>query len=1422
MDKELTDRLYPELKGEKGGGGGGSSGGTTVVQQTVVYQAPPPRTPVEAANSLQSSAVARILDLLCEGEIEGPANNDDWEQSTYFNEVPFKSSTGTYNFQGVTLTNRVGTVDQTHIPGFDKVETGHSVNVQLTVAGGAVTRSVTNSDVNSVLVTIVVPTLLSQNITNGDVNTTSVQVRISVTPDGGSPVVVKTETISGKCVAPYERQVRIDNIGQYGNAPWTITLLRITADSSTTRLQNATHWKSYTEVVDENLIYPDSALMGVELDAKQFGSQIPSRAYYGKWKKVSVPDNRYYDEDTDTATYSGAWSGTFKTEWTDNPVWCFYDVATNDRYGLGLDASLVDKFGFYTISAYNDTQVPWTKRTAQSDGTYATTSGTERRFTFNHPFSAQADAINVLSHIASSMRAFPLWVNGQLTLVQDSPTDVSKVLTNANVEGGVFNYEGTARRKRTNTVHVSWNDPNDFGKRTIEVVENKTGISNYGVQLQEITAIGCISQSLARRIGKWALDTDLNATETVTFRGGMDVVDLFPGDVFSVADGFYASEKRGGRVVVASGTSITIETEKAIDIDFGETYTLLVQTTNSGVLTRELTNSVGDDQTVLTFTDPLVPPTDEGLVWVVTSTDLAHRTFRCINNREVDKSSHEITGVLYDSTKYARVEQGISVELPVTTRVAEGVLTAPTSLTAYEYPYVVGDPPTYKFGLLIGFIASTDPRTQIYEGRIFDQSTVSGTWEAIGVTTTTTLDYKPVASGTYTIQIRGKGVGATSEWVSLPDFAVYNLFLPYPPTNLRTAQGGSTFTDYDPKILWDASIGSQHTSISGVTISGVTTYTTTDVSDSIKDYKVNIRRTSDNALLRTEYTTEQEYIYLYEKNKADHSGTANSTFEVEIFSRDKLNRESATSLDDSISASTPTAPSNVQVVGGGTSFSGSDCDIEWDDSTEGKHKDYRVGVYKTDDTLLRTVHVTDNNYTYTLDENLTDTQDVPISQIKFQVADHDFYTLYSANTTLTASGVTVPDVTGLTVLGGSTTTFSGADCEIVWNDTVHAGLKDYRVVVTEIDDTVLRTEYVRDNRYVYTQMKNWEDHATTSGIPVRAFEFKVRARNNFGRVSENDAVLSVNNPAPDMSGTSPTVTALFQGLKIDWSNIVPTDNDGKSIKVYADTSNPPTTEIVEVSWYSTSWIETGLDTDTPHFVQLEPYDWFGPGSKTTIPASVTPLKVGAIDIDAELTQSIVITDNYGTASGTLTELYDRNKTSDGPSYTTSSSGVWINYDFGIENFIDRVSVWTDVPVDVYVAYKRFEESLSFLKAEADHTLDANGELLAATNEADAQTNYWTTSSGRNVAVFPQRIIADECRLYIWDGTVQIHELVFMREVIAEQVTADNLSSISADVGVVTAGILQSADGRFLVDLDEGFLKIFDDTATLRLHIGKLT
>lgn len=637
------------LRGSGGGGGKGGRGSTHV--------------PVEAPNTLRSRAYAAAIDVISEGEIEGLV---DGLKSIYLDGTPIQADDGTLNFSGVTAAWRNGTPTQTYIPGFPAVESEHAVGAEVT-ADTPVARSISGSNISAARVTVSVPQLSYQDPSTGDLSGASVQIAIDVNNAGGGWQEVRTDTISGKTMNRYQRSYRIDLPAP---GPWQVRVRRISPDSTQANLQNKTFWDSFTEIIDAKLRYPNSALVALRIDAAQF-QRIPTRGYDIRGLRVRVPSNY----SPATRQYTGNWDGTFQIAWTDNPAWCFYDLLTNERYGLGayLDPAQVDKWALYEIGRYCDELVP--------DGF----GGLEPRFTCNLYLQTRQEAYAVIQQMAAIFRGMAWWSQGAITAVADMPADPVALFTAANVVGGVFTYAGSSARSRHTVALVTWNDPADLYRQKIEYVEDPQGIARFGVRETEVVAVGCTSRGQAHRVGRWLLYTERMETETVTFRAALDGAFVYPGAVILVQDAARAGQRFGGRVV--SATQTVIELDAAVQIEPGKTYSLSCVLPDGSVQTRAVVNAPGS-HTALTLASALTAAPLAGSVWVLAASDLSPSAWRVISVRELEEAQVEITALSHRPDKYAAIEQDLALE-PLRTTTLAGPPAAPTDLAVAESLYLV-------------------------------------------------------------------------------------------------------------------------------------------------------------------------------------------------------------------------------------------------------------------------------------------------------------------------------------------------------------------------------------------------------------------------------------------------------------------------------------------------------------------------------------------------------------------------------------------------------------------------------------------------------------------------------------------------------------------------------------------------------------
>ncbi|WP_227394206.1 phage tail tip fiber protein [Klebsiella pneumoniae] len=631
------------------------------------------RTPVEADDTVNSRAMASILDLLGEGVVGGLING---AKSIFIDGVALENEDGSFNYSGVTWDFRDGSQDQSPMSGFDFVETPKAVNTQLKTTN-AVTVAIDNDDADRVRVIMKFPSLRSIDKKTGDTNGTSVQFKFQLANGNGSfyDVIAAGEsssdvTLTAKKTGVYYRSYEIQ-LPKPGRA-YKVRVLRLSADSNDQYLFNDTWVDSIGEIVDTPMNYPNSALVGLKVNSEQFGSSMPSRSYLIRGLKIRVPSN--YDENTNT--YNGVWDGTFKLLSSSNPAWILFDLLTNARYGLGkfVSESMIDLGQLYQIGRYCDEEV--------DDGF----GGKEKRFAINTQITSRQDAYRLIQDIAGAFRGMVFWAGGMVNIMQDSPSDPVMLFTNANVKDGLFTYKGSARKDRPSVALITYNNKQDGYKQNVEYVEDQEAMARYGERKTEAVAFGCTSRGQAHRVGLWLLYTARMESDMITFTAGLDASFLMPGETVLIQNKYRAGKRNSGRIVSFTKNSITLDAPVSLKKS-GSFIRIINQ---EGKIVERDINETGDNITKVTFKTALATadqPVANG-VWTITEPDLVPMRARVVAIAQGETpGSFDITVVQNNASKYQAIDNGAAL-VPENTTVLDPTYSKPSNLVISEGTYL--------------------------------------------------------------------------------------------------------------------------------------------------------------------------------------------------------------------------------------------------------------------------------------------------------------------------------------------------------------------------------------------------------------------------------------------------------------------------------------------------------------------------------------------------------------------------------------------------------------------------------------------------------------------------------------------------------------------------------------------------------------
>ena len=736
---------YLPIQGASTGGGGGKGGGGVMALAI----------PTENDDSLQSVQYASVLDLLCEGEIQGL---DNGLKSIYLDGTPIVGPGGVSNFSGYTTDFRTGTQAQSYIASTEGTESENAVNVEVTNATPAV-RTITDIDVNRVRVTIQLPAL--QIIEDdGDIIGHDVQIQLEVQYNGGGYTTIVDDTISGKTTNSYQRDYLLT---LNGNFPVDIRMLRVSADESSARRQNRTFWFSYTEILDQKLRYPNSALSFLRFDSRQFNN-IPARKYLIRAIKVQLPSNATVDTTTylGRVTYAGVWDGTFgAATWCADPAWCLWDLMTDNRYGAGIPASTLDKFDFYAISQYCNALV--------SNGF----GGQEPRFQCHLLLNNRNEIYNVIQEFVSLFRGIAYYGAGSMVVLQDKPADSQYLLGPSNVVDGIFSYSGSSQKARHSTATVAYQTYDSLGEVQFEYVEDASAVSKYGAINKEIKAMGCYSRGQAHRLGKWALLTEQNLTETVSFAVSIESgIILRPGMVIDIADPVKSGSRRSGRISSATTTAITVDSTSGLPTTTANSPTISALMPTGLVETRSISSIAGS---VFTVSSAFSEAPNPQSIFLIETTTIQSNQFRVLSVTEGDLGVFTVTALMYNSSIYAAIESDLSLQFRDITDLSAAP-DSPSNIQATEHLYEDGQ------SVLTAVELSWISPMQRVSGFRVEYRIDNNNWLLVD-TTSPSVRLTGLRAGTLYIQIRSVN---NLDRLSIPALAQFNLVgKTAPPGNVQ-------------------------------------------------------------------------------------------------------------------------------------------------------------------------------------------------------------------------------------------------------------------------------------------------------------------------------------------------------------------------------------------------------------------------------------------------------------------------------------------------------------------------------------------------------------------------------------------------------------------------------------------------------------
>ena len=985
-----------------GSGGGGKGGGGSPVVSI----------PAELTN-LECKSIAEVIDLLCLGPIKDfvhPAENYAEIKhpylDIYLDETPLMDNLGQSNFTGVTIYPRGGYDEQPPIPLTYSVETPVSVEQIVTNASPVTVSNIGAgldwASCNAIIVKVQIPVLFRIG-DDGSANKVEIGWQIHVRSSAlGNWTQKYNRIINEMTGSPYEEDFIINDIWTLGPPPWDVKIIRVSPDyTQTAKYKDEIKFWSYSLASTTPYLLKNCAAVGWQIDAKQFGNRVPARAYhiYG-YSEITIPSNY----NPMTRAYTGVWDGTLTVGWTNNPAWVFYWLLWYNREQLGYDDTALEtlKWQCYKIGQYCDGMVPVTLNGVAT---------TEPRWTFNGVIQNQEEVFHLLNSFASTFCAVPFWASNCVMLAQDAPYDpahpenvnATHIATAANVDSGWFSYVGSDIRNRYTVVRITWNDPNDMYRQAVEVVESKTGILRYGWNAKDVVRWGCTSRTEAIRYARWLLENELTQPEIVTFTGGLEFSDCYRGCIIEVQDPRYTVDNSGNPLRLA-GRLLPVSRVLGTD---GNKYRCKLSHT-SAVANKPITGGSWSTYWELDDVDSGVPEWQEG--------------WPCIKGPDA-------THVYLDGPVTLDAGTGFKLHIAIPRSDAEALDDLPdqmyrvidVDIASGAGTYAVGTP--IQVSTLAGYLSQED-MDSFLPGAIWCISSPNFDHGPRYFRCLTNIEKSPgkfQISGCYHDYGKYARIDANIDIVDEPAMDVPSGRIAA-PSNLATLE-----FSYMEGGNW---------------LPGCHVSWTHPPDPRILSYRIEIA-THDSRDYKLVGTTEQSS---YDIKPAILPGTYDIRVRAEGTARG--NWATITEVVFADPTVTPPGVTSLQVNGGGTTFSGRNCDLEWtfafdpDVFPRARFRHYVV-IIATDETVpvtKREVHSINNkHYTYTWELNKKDFV-TPSRSFKVAVHVEDIYGNLSAATPVAFSNPAPSMVDQTPVLKN---TIDGTS--ISWTALDDDDLKEYRI-----------------------------------------------------------------------------------------------------------------------------------------------------------------------------------------------------------------------------------------------------------------------------------------------------------------------------------------------------------------------------------------
>ncbi len=676
--------------------------------------------------------------------------------------------------------------------------------------------------------------------------------------------------------------------------------LKLSDEVPDARFGQIVNFSVVREVMNDSFQYPRQVLVGVRaLATDQISGAIDFSC---------VLEGRYVRTYSDTKTYWGV-------EYSTNPAWILYDVLTQpvysgstsyapsnnppsgnefivERYD-GIDPSKIDTATFLALADYCDELV-------------GESGNQTKRITFNGMFTNPENLWASAQKVCEIARCALVWNGSKIFVAIDKITAVSSLYNVSNMVKSSFKEFFIPLVDRANEFQISILDEDRDWERTPLSILNTS--STDSVRSIEIDLFGITNQIEAWRAGMFRLRQNQYLIRMLEFELSIEAIACMIGDVIIIQHDI-PRWNEGGRVVSATSTSLLIDKV----LTPGSSMQVMVRTSDDVLQTQDVSmlRLDGREIMVLDEFDP-IPQADDNFIYGSTST--IEKEYRVLSLSRSSDLNVKVRCIEYNESIYDDDDLSASTAITIPFSNIDILV---TNLTLIEIA-TVDESGSIQRSIDVNYVLPQSDRWQRAE--IYYKPDEASTWEKAGDSLGTQYIIPNVLAGeTYDVTVLSvDGVGKKTAFQDAPVATITmgggtpygGETLDVRVTGLALEGGGNEeeFTGRDIRFVWnpiqitaDSDIGAgEEPGGAGATVPN----------NWLRDYQVKIKDNS-GATRRTRYTEEAWFVYTYEMNSEDGSGTPSRNITIEVKARDTFGRLSAIPAVLSVTNPVPSAVSNI-------------------------------------------------------------------------------------------------------------------------------------------------------------------------------------------------------------------------------------------------------------------------------------------------------------------------------------------------------------------------------------------------------------------------------------------------------------------------------------------------------------------------------